>query len=124
MVAAPLILIAGLVGIESGLWAHSLGLFLAGTAVSGVGVGVAFKGGITVTHALAHPEHRAGLTATLFLAAYAGLTIPTVIVGVLNQSMSARSATLIVAVAVALLALVASAVPDRTRATAKSKGSR
>lgn len=119
LAAAPLILIAGLAGIEAGLWADSLGLFLAGTAASGVGIGVAFKGGITITHNLAEPEHRAGLTATLFLAAYTGLTIPTVTVGVLNQSMSARSATLIVASVVALLALVASALRGRTRATAK-----
>lgn len=107
LVAAPVILIAGLAGIEAGLWAQSLGLFLAGTAISGVGVGLAFKSAITATHDLADPEHRAGLTATLFLAAYTGLTIPTVIVGLLNQSLSARSATLIVASGVALLALVA-----------------
>ena len=107
LVAAPAILVAGLAGIEAGLWAQSLGLFLAGTAISGVGVGLAFKGAITTTHHLADPEHRAGLTATLFLVAYTGLTIPTVIVGVLNQSLSARSATLIVACGVALLALVA-----------------
>jgi MFS family permease len=107
LVAAPVILIAGLAGIEAGLWAQSLGLFLAGTAVSGVGVGLAFKGAITATHDLADNEHRAGLTATLFLVAYTGLTIPTVIVGVLNQSLSARAATLIVACGVALLALVA-----------------
>lgn len=116
---APLILVAGLAGIEAGLWAQSLGLFLAGTAVSGVGVGLAFKGGITITHELADPEHRAGLTATLFLAAYAGLTIPTVIVGVLNQSMTARSATLIVASVVALLALGAGELRGRTVAAAK-----
>jgi MFS family permease len=107
LVASPVILVAGLAGIEAGLWAQSLALFLAGTAISGVGVGLAFKGAITATHELADPEHRAGLTATLFLVAYAGLTIPTVIVGVLNQSLSARSATLIVACGVALLALVA-----------------
>jgi MFS family permease len=107
LVAAPVILIAGLAGIEVGLWAQSLGLFLAGTAISGVGVGLAFKAAITATHDLAEPEHRAGLTATLFLVAYTGLTIPAVIVGVLNQSLSARDATLIVACGVALLALVA-----------------
>jgi MFS family permease len=119
LAAAPLILIAGLAGIEAGLWANSLDLFLAGTAASGVGIGVAFKGGLTITHDLAEPEHRAGLTATLFLAAYTGLTIPTVIVGVLNESMSARSATLIVASVVALLALVASALRRRTPAAAR-----
>jgi MFS family permease len=107
LAAAPVMLVAGLAGIEAGLWAQSLGLFLVGTAVSGMGVGLAFKGAITATHELATPEHRAGLTATLFLVAYTGLTIPTVIVGVLNQSLSARAATLIVACGVALLALVA-----------------
>jgi MFS family permease len=114
LAVAPLILVTGLAGIEAGLWAQSLGLFLAGTAVSGVGVGLAFKGGITITHQLADPEHRAGMTATLFLAAYAGLTIPTVIVGVLSQSMTARSATLIVAIVVALLALGAAVLHRRT----------
>jgi MFS family permease len=107
LVAAPAILIAGLAGFEAGLWAQSLGLFLAGTAISGVGVGLAFKGAITATHDLAEPEHRAGLTATLFLVAYSGLTIPTVVVGILNESLSARSATLIVACVVALLAMAA-----------------
>jgi MFS family permease len=121
LVAAPVILVAGLGGIEAGLWAQSLGLFLAGTAISGVGVGLAFKGAITATHELAEPEHRAGLTATLFLAAYTGLTIPTVIVGVLNQSLSARGATLIVACGVALLALVAAA-QNRNHHNHESRG--
>jgi MFS family permease len=107
LAAAPVILIAGLVGVEAGLWAQSLGLFLVGTAVSGAGVGIAFKGAITATHDLAGPKHRAGLPSTLFLVAYAGLTIPAVVIGVLNQSLSARTATLIVACGVALLALVA-----------------
>jgi MFS family permease len=109
LAVAPLILVAGLAAIEAGLWAQSLALFLAGTVVSGVGIGVAFKGAMTVTHELAEPAHRAGLTATLFLAGYAGLTIPTVAVGVLNQSMSVRSATVIVAGVVGLLALAAGA---------------
>jgi MFS family permease len=116
LATAPVILIAGLAGIEGGLWAESLGLFLVGTIVSGVGVALAFKGGITVTHELADPSHRAGLTATFFLSAYAGLTIPTVAVGVLNESMTARSATLIVASVVALLALGAMVLHGRTGA--------
>jgi MFS family permease len=117
MTAAPVILIGGLAGIEAGLWAQSLEVFLAGTAISGVGLGLAFKGGVTVTHDLVEPEHRAGLTATFFLAAYAGLTIPTVTVGVLNESMSARSATLIVAAVVALLALGAAVLRRRLKLT-------
>jgi len=120
LAVAPLILVAGLAGIEAGLWAQSLGLFLAGTAVSGVGVGLAFKGGIALTHELSDHEHRAALTATLFLAAYAGLTIPTVIVGVLNQSMTARSATLIVASVVALLAFGTAALHRRTETEAQA----
>jgi MFS family permease len=116
LATAPLILIVGLAGIEGGLWAESLGLFLVGTVASGVGVALAFKGGLTVVHELADPAHRAGLTATFFLSAYAGLTIPTVTVGVLNESMTARSATLIVAGVVGLLALLAVALDRRTAA--------
>ena len=112
LASAPMILIAGLAGIEAALWASSLGLFLAGIAVSGIGIGVAFKGAITITHDVAEPAHRAGLMATLFLAAYAGLTIPTVIVDVLTQSMSA---TLIVACVVAVLSLLARSPRSRAR---------
>jgi MFS family permease len=65
----------------------------------------------------------ADLTATLFLAAYAGLTIPTVIVGVLSQSMTARSATLIVASVVALLALGAAVLHHRTATGAGARTS-
>jgi len=122
LAAAPVILIAGLAGIEGGLWAESLGLFLVGTVVSGVGLAFAFKGGITVTRELAEPAHRAGLTATFFLSAYAGLTIPTVTVGVLNESMTARSATLIVASVVAFLALLAMVLHGRTEAANHRRG--
>lgn len=93
--SGPTILIVGALVFEAGLLVESLLGFVLGTAVAGAGVGLVFSLGIGVTQRLADPERRADLVATYFLAAYIGSTIPTLGLGVLNQTLGTAPSTLI-----------------------------
>lgn len=56
-------------------------LLLAAVAVAGAGVGLIFKAGVSVASAAAERDNRGEVLAVMFLAAYAGLVIPVVTVG-------------------------------------------
>jgi MFS family permease len=75
-------LFAGVTAVLVSLWADSpIGFFL-GTAISGVGFGAGFQGGIRLVAPLAHPDQRAGVLSVLFTVSYLGLGIPAVAAGV------------------------------------------
>jgi MFS family permease len=61
----------------------SAGLFFAGTAVSGVGFGSGFQGGIRTVVPAAAPHERAGVLSLLFTVSYLGLGVPAVAAGFL-----------------------------------------
>ncbi|NMH92822.1 MFS transporter [Pseudonocardia bannensis] len=67
---------AGLVIVLAGAWAQVLPLFLLGEVVVGAGAGLVFAAAVAVVASSAPPENRAEALAALFLAAYAGLTMP------------------------------------------------
>jgi MFS family permease len=79
----------------------SLALFVLGGAVVGAGVGSLFKGAIITVAAIAEDDHRAEALAGLFLAAYAGLAVPVIGLGILTQVVAPRVALLIFAGALA-----------------------
>ncbi|SDS70712.1 MFS transporter [Microlunatus soli] len=62
--------------------------FLAGAAVGGVGAGLAFKGAMASARELAEPAVRAEAIAGMFLAAYLGLVVPVVGLGVATHAVS------------------------------------
>lgn len=99
---APALLVAGVVVFEAGLWSESLAVFVAGTVLAGIGVGLAFRRGIEVTQRLAAPRRRADLLAGYFLAAYSGTIVPTLALGLLDQTVDEKVATLLLAAAVVL----------------------
>ena len=111
-IAAPF-LVGGLAVLVAGLWAGAAALFVTGTVLAGAGSGLAFRRGLGVTAALADPRRRADLTASYFLAAYAGNVVPILVLGALDQALDADLATSIVAVA--LIALTIAAAVDRRR---------
>jgi hypothetical protein len=74
-------LMAGVGVVLLSVWAGSAALFLAGTAVAGVGFGGGFQGGIRLVAPLAHPDQRAGVLSVLFTVSYLGLGIPAVLAG-------------------------------------------
>ena len=59
----------------------SVGLFFAGTAVSGIGFGAGFQGGIRTVVPLAAPHERAGVLSLLFVVSYLGMGVPAVAAG-------------------------------------------
>jgi Major Facilitator Superfamily len=74
-------LVAGVAITLIALGAGSVALFFAGTAVSGVGFGAGFQGGIRTVVPLAAPHERAGLLSLLFVISYLGMGVPAVAAG-------------------------------------------
>ena len=58
-------------------------LFFAGTAVSGVGFGSGFQGGVRTVVPVAAPHERAGVLSLLFTVSYLGMGVPAVAAGFL-----------------------------------------
>ncbi|WP_309142710.1 MFS transporter [Streptomyces javensis] len=96
----PAFLVAGVAVFEAGLLARSLPVFAAGTLLAGTGIGLAFRRGVATTQRLADPRRRADLLSTYFLFAYTGTIVPTLALGLLDQTINQDVATLILAVAV------------------------
>jgi MFS family permease len=118
---APTFLLAGVTVFETGLLTRSLPTFMAGTVLAGIGIGLAFRRGIGVTQELAAPSRRADLLSTYFLAAYAGLIVPTLALGLLDQALSLDTATLVIAIVI-IGTTIAAATTGRkvTEAAARS----
>jgi hypothetical protein len=83
MLAAILALVAGVAITLAALAAGSVPLFFIGTAVSGVGFGSGFQGGIRIVVPQAAPHERAGVLSLLFTISYLGLGVPAVGAGLL-----------------------------------------
>jgi MFS family permease len=95
----------GLATLAVGMEATSLGVFLVGGAVAGVGAGVLFKSALGQIASLAPAAKRGEALAGLFLVSYTGLIVPVLGVGVATQYVSPTTAML--AFTVVLLAMLA-----------------
>jgi MFS family permease len=73
--------------------------FLAGTAVAGVGFGLASLGTFRMTTALAAPGQSAGLVAAVFVVAYLAFSVPALIAGVATTNLGLQSTALVYAAA-------------------------
>jgi MFS family permease len=102
------VLVAGLGLITAAVWLGSLALLLAGGVAAGGGAGAAFKGSVATVLRIAPPAVRGEALAGLFLAAYIGLTVPVVALGVATQLLSARYAVLGFAAALAAVVVLVS----------------
>ena len=87
-VYARTVLVTGITALVAGvaitliaLGAGSAGLFFAGTAVSGIGFGAGFQGGIRTVVPQAAPHERAGVLSLLFVISYLGMGVPAVAAG-------------------------------------------
>jgi MFS family permease len=100
------VLVAGIITITIAIWVTSLPLLLFGGVLAGAGGGATFKGAVSTVIAIAPPQARGEVLAGYFLAAYLGLAVPVVGLGVATQYLSAPVALLIFA-AVLLAALAA-----------------
>ena len=89
-VAASAVLLTGIGALVAGvavtllaLTLRSPAVFFAGTAISGVGFGSGFQGGIRLVVPRAAPHERAGVLSLLFVVSYLGMGIPAVAAGFL-----------------------------------------
>jgi MFS family permease len=101
------LLLFGLAMVTAAVWAASLALLLAGGVLAGSGVGALFKGSVSTVLGIAPPAARGETLAGLFLAAYLGLAVPVVALGVATELLSTRTA---VSAFAAVLAVVVALV--------------
>ena len=75
-------LLAGVGVSVGGIEAPSAALLFVGTAVAGVGFGVAFLGSFRILSALAAPAERARMVATIYVVCYLSFSLPAIAAGV------------------------------------------
>jgi hypothetical protein len=110
MVAGCLFLLAGTAVTCGAIATTTSAAFLAGTAVAGVGLGLAFLGAFRVITALATPGQRAGLVAAIFTVLYLAFSIPALIAGVATTTFGLRSTALVYSASLAALAVAATGI--------------
>jgi Major Facilitator Superfamily len=106
------------------VWLHSpsLGLFIAGGALVGAGGGTIFRGAVGTVMTIAPPDRIAESLAGMFVATFAGLSLPVVGVGVsLSRHVSPKDTLLAFAIAVSL-GIAASAIKLVGRTNTRSGG--
>jgi len=109
----PLLLVC-LAALEAALFAKALWLFLVGTVIGGIAVGLVFRGGLSELNRLAEPRHRAAVVSTFFAAAYLGLGLPAVLTGLISQLISTVDASVWTSGLVAAIVMAAVVVVVRT----------
>lgn len=77
------LIVAGLVLVGAGTLAGLIALFALGGVIAGAGIGLIFASSIAAANRMADPAHRGETVAGMFLAAYAGITVPVIACGVL-----------------------------------------
>lgn len=88
------LMVVGILIVTAAVWWAMLVPFIVGGMIAGSGVGVLFKGALGTAAGLSLPEARGEALAGLFLAAYAGLVVPVLGIGVATLEFSLRSALL------------------------------
>jgi MFS family permease len=122
-VTAGLPLLLGCLALlEVALFARTLWLFLAGTVIGGVAVGLIFRSGLSEINRLAEPRHRAGVVSLFFAAAYLGLGLPAILTGLISQVAGTLDASAYTSGLVAAIVLAAFTVVLRTYGTAGRAG--
>jgi MFS family permease len=110
-------LAAGMLMIVLASASDSSATYLAGSVVGGAGFGAAFLGGLRALVAAIPPEQRAAVMAAFYIAAYASLSVPAVLAGVVVTHISLQSTFELFGSAVAAIALIVALEAWRTRPT-------
>jgi MFS family permease len=113
--AGSVALAAGMASIVLAAATGSSTIYLVGSIVGGAGFGAAFLGGLRALVAAIPPERRAAVMAAFYIAAYASLSVPAVLAGILVTHVSLQSTFEIFGSAVASLALIVALQAWRTR---------
>ena len=106
LLALPL----GLLLIVLALAHGSLGLFLLGAVVAGLGQGLVFMGGLATINRLAPADQRAATISSYFVVSSVAISVPVIGVGFAVQSFGLYDAALVFAIAIGALTLVTEAI--------------
>jgi MFS family permease len=120
MLAGCLILFAGMAITFGAIAAGAAAAFLAGTAVAGVGFGLAFLGAFEMVTALAPPAERAGLVAAIFIVNFLAFSIPAVIAGWAVTRYGLHRTALVYCAVIAVLVAVAAGSLTMVRSTRRT----
>jgi MFS family permease len=96
--------------------------YLVGSVVGGAGFGAAFLGGLRALVTVIPPSHRASVMSAFYVVAYASLSIPAVLAGIVVTRIGLESTFEIFGATVAVLALVVAFEAWRTRPAAPPLG--
>jgi predicted MFS family arabinose efflux permease len=114
-VGGSIALSVGMLMIVGSVAADSAALYLAGALVGGAGFGVAFLGALRALSAVIPAEHRSQVMSAFYVVAYASLSLPAVLAGILVTPLGLRTTFEVFGAAVAALALVVASEAWRTR---------
>jgi MFS family permease len=113
--AGSVALSAGMVLIVIASSTDSSVVFLTGAIIGGAGFGVAFLGALRALSAVIPNEHRAAVMSAFYVVAYASLSLPAILAGVLVTPLGLRPTFEIFGSVIAALALVVAFEAWRTR---------
>jgi MFS family permease len=113
--AGSVALAAGMILIVVAAAIDSSAAFLVGSVLGGIGFGIAFLGGLRALTAVIPHEHRAAVMSAFYVVAYASLSVPAVIAGVVVTHFGLQETFEIFGSVVAGLALVVAFEAWRTR---------
>ena len=116
---AGTLMVVGLAGVALSAALEWLWLYVVGGVLAGAGVGLVFQAAIATAVRLAAPGQQAETVSGMFLAAYIGITVPVVGVGVALTAVGSAVPVLIV-FALLVLVVVALAVAGMLHAQASA----
>ena len=107
MLAGCLCLLAGMAVTFGAIATTTSPAFLTGTAVAGIGFGLAFQGSFRMITARAEPDDRAGLVTAIYIVGYLAFSLPALIAGVATTTFGLHPTALVYSASVAVLAAAA-----------------
>jgi MFS family permease len=107
MLAGCFCLLAGMAVTFGAIATTTAPAFLVGTAVAGVGFGLAFQGSFRMITVLAEPDDRAGLVAAIYIVGYLAFSVPALIAGVATTTFGLHPTALVYSASLAVLAAAA-----------------
>ncbi len=117
--AGSLALAAGMLLIVAAAATDSSALYLVGSVLGGIGFGLAFLGGLRGLVAAIPHEHRGAVMSAFYIVAYASLSVPAVLAGVVVSHLGLQATFEVFGSIVAGIALVVAFEAFRTRPSAR-----
>jgi hypothetical protein len=112
---AVALMTVGLVSMATGVLVASLVVFVVAGILAGAGVGILFRGSIGVAASLASGPSRGEILAALFLIAYAGMSLPVLLIGLALAFLPGTVVLVAFSAVVLVLVLVSGTRMIRTR---------